>query len=129
MNNSPDLSNGINSSEESDFHVYFKRTVRNFQHKWRYISKGRSLFVVNIHRENQATFSKVPIFPGDKSYSDAVAKEIEQKNIMSFRGNILTRIKMCDFNKAFKDRKAKYLNLSGTTWKQLLQYLDLNLKI
>ena len=33
MNNSPDLSNGIDSSEESDFHVYFKRTVRNFQHK------------------------------------------------------------------------------------------------
>ena len=48
---------------------------------------------------------------------------------MSFRDNILSRIKMCDFNKAFKDRKAKYLNLSGTTWKQLLQYLDLNLKI
>ena len=87
------------------------------------------MVIVNIHPANQPTFSEVPIFPGDKSYSDAVAKEIEQKNIMSFSDNILSRIKMCDFNKAFKNRKAKYLNLSGTTSKQLSQYLDLNLKM
>ena len=36
---------------------------------------------------------------------------------------------MYNFNKAFKNGKAKYLSFPGTTSKQLLQYLDVNLKI
>ena len=36
---------------------------------------------------------------------------------------------MYNFNKAFKNGKAKHLSFPGTTSKQLLQYLDVNLKI
>lgn len=36
---------------------------------------------------------------------------------------------MYDFNKALKNGKAKHLSLPGTTSKQLLQYVDVNLKI
>ena len=46
-------------------------TGRNSQQNSKYISKVRPPVVVNDHPENQTTFSKVPIIPGDKSYSDA----------------------------------------------------------
>ena len=36
---------------------------------------------------------------------------------------------MCDFNKALKNGKAKYIWFPGTTSKQLLQHLDVNLKM
>ena len=36
---------------------------------------------------------------------------------------------MYDFNKAFKNRKATHLSFPGTTSKQFLQYLDVNLKM
>ena len=36
---------------------------------------------------------------------------------------------MFDFNKALKNGKAKHISLPGTTSKQLLQYLDVNLKM
>ena len=42
-NNSPDLGNDIDNSEESDLHVDFKRTVRNSQQNSKYISKRRLL--------------------------------------------------------------------------------------
>ena len=75
LNDSPDLGNGIDHSEESDSRVGFKRTVRNSQQTSKHISKRRSPVVVNTHLENQTTFSKVPVFPGDKSNSDALTKK------------------------------------------------------
>ena len=50
-----------------------KRTVRNSQQTSKHNSKRRPPVVVNTHPENQ-TFSKVLIFPGDKSYSEALRK-------------------------------------------------------
>ena len=66
MSNSPALVSDIDGGEKSDLHVDFKRTVRNFQQNSKYISKQRSPAVVDANPENQATFSKVPIFPSDK---------------------------------------------------------------
>ena len=66
MSNSPAFGSDIDGDEKSDLHVDFKRTVRNFQQNSKYISKRRSPVVVNANPENQATFSKVPIFPSDK---------------------------------------------------------------
>ena len=79
VNNSPDLGNIIDHSEESDMRVDFKRTVRNSQQTSKHISKQKPPVVVNTHPENQTTFSKVPIFPGDKSYSDALTKKQSRK--------------------------------------------------
>ena len=103
MNNGPDLGNNLDDSEENDFYVDFKRTARNFQQNSKCISRRRPLIVVNAHPENQTTFFKQPIFPGDKSYSDAVtkkAKQKQQKNILIFSDSIPSRIKMYDLNKA-----------------------------
>ena len=63
MNNSPDLGNDIDNSQESDLHVDFKRTVRNSQQNSKYISKRRPPALVNSHPENQTAYSKMPIFP------------------------------------------------------------------
>ena len=78
--------------------------------------------MVNAHPENQTTFSKVPIIPGDKSYSDTITKKSEQENILIFSDSIPNRIHMFNFNKALKNGKAKHLLFPGTTSKQLLQY-------
>ena len=48
---------------------------------------------------------------------------------MIFSDGIPSRIKMYNFNKALKNGKAKHLLLPGTMSKQLLQYLDVNLKM
>ena len=129
MNDSPDLGNDIDQSKESDLRVDFKRSVRNPQETSKHISNRRPPVVVNTHPENQTKFSEVPIFPGDKSYSDALTKKTEQENILIFSDTIPSRIKMYNFNKALKNANAKHLSFPGTTSKQLLQYLDVNLKM
>ena len=127
--NGPDLGNDIDHSEESDMCADLKRTVRNFQQTSKHNSKRRPPVIVNTHPEIQTTFSKVPIFPGDKSYSEALTKKTEQENILIFSDSIPSRFKMYNFNKALKNGNAKHLSFPGTTSKQLLQYLDVNLKM
>ena len=129
VNNSPDLGNDIDHSEESALRVDFKRTVRNSQQNSKYISKRRHPVVVNAHPENQSKFSKLPIIPGDKSYNDRLTKKTEQKNVVIFIDSIPSRIKMCNFNKALKNEKAKHLLFPGTTSKQLVKHLDVNFKM
>ena len=116
MNNSLDLGNDIEHSEESDLHADFKRAVRNSQQNSKYISKRRPPVEVNAHPENQTTFSKISITPSDKPYSDTITKRTEQENIIIFSDSIPSRIKMNNFNKALKNGKAKHLPL-----KQLFQ--------
>ena len=103
VNNSLDLGNDIEHSEENDLGADFKRTVRNSQQNQNYISKQRPLVEVNAHPENQITFSKVPITPRDKSYSDTITKRTEQENILIFNDSIPSRIKMYNLNKALKN--------------------------
>ena len=128
-NNGPDLGNNIDHSKESHMCADLKRTVRNSQQTSKQNSKQRPPVVVNTHPENQTTFSKEPIFSGDKSYSDAFTKKTEQENILIFSHSIPSRFKMYNFNKALKNANAKYISFPGATSKQLLQYLDVNLKM
>ena len=60
MNNRLDLGNDTEHSEERDFPADFKR---DSQQNSKYISKWRPPVEVNVHPENQTTFSKVPITP------------------------------------------------------------------
>ena len=85
MSNGPDLGNGIiNNSEESDLYVDFKRAVRTSQQNSKYILKWRPPVVVNARPENKMKFSKVPIFPGDKSFSDRVTKKTRAGEYIDF---------------------------------------------
>ena len=52
MNNSSALGDNINNSEERNFHVDFKRTVRNSLQNSEYIFKPRPQVVVNTCPEN-----------------------------------------------------------------------------
>ena len=51
-NNSPDLGNDIDHSEESDMCADLKRTVRNSQKTLKHNLKRRPPVVVNTHPEN-----------------------------------------------------------------------------
>ena len=73
VSNSPDLGDDINRSEESDMGNI--RNIRNSKHTSKHISQRRPPVVINTYPEHQTKFSKVPIFPGDKSYSDALTKK------------------------------------------------------
>ena len=64
--------------------VDFKRTVRNFQQTLKHNFRWRSVVVVNTHLENQMTLSKVPMFPGNKSYSDALTKKNRAGKYIAF---------------------------------------------
>ena len=128
-NNGSDLGNDIDHSEESDMCADLKRTVRNPQQTSKHNSKRRPPVVVKIHPENQTTSSKVSIFLGDKSYSDALVKKTEQENTLIFSDSTPSRFKMYNFNKALKNGNSKHLLFPRTTSKQLLQYLDVNLKM
>ena len=106
-------------------HAHFKSTGRNSQQNSKYISKQRPPLEVNARPENPRTFSKIPITPSDKFYSDTITKRTEQENIFTFSDSIPSRIKAYNFNKALKNGKAKHLSL-----KQLFQnVLDVNLKV
>ena len=107
----------------------YKRRVKNSKENSKYIFQRRPSVAVNAHPENQTTFSKVPIIQGYKSYSDTIMKRTEQENILIFSNSIPNRTKMYNFNQALKNGKAKHLSFPGTTSKQLLQYLDVNLKM
>ena len=48
---------------------------------------------------------------------------------MIFSDSTPSRFKMYNFNKALKNGNSKHLLFPGTTSKQLLQYLDVNLKM
>ena len=84
MSNGPDLGNGIDNSQESDLYVDFKRAVRTSQQNSKYILKWGSPVVVNARPENKMKFSKVPIFPGDKSFSDKVTKKTRAGEYIDF---------------------------------------------
>ena len=84
MSNGPDLGNGIDNSQESDLYVDFKRAVRASKQNSKYILKWGSPVVVNARPENKMKFSKVPIFPGDKSFRDKVTKKTRAGEYIDF---------------------------------------------
>ena len=84
MSNGPDLGNGIDNSQESDLYVDFKRAVRTSKQNSKYILKWGSPVVVNARPENKMKFSKVPIFPGDKSFRDKVTKKTRAGEYIDF---------------------------------------------
>ena len=62
------------------------------------------------------------------NYSDAVTKK-QQKNMLIFSDSVPSRVKIFDFNKALGKWESNHISFPGNTSKQLLQYLDVNLKI
>ena len=85
----------------------------------------RTQIVVNNYPENQKTFSGLPVIPGKDKYSGTVKAKPEPANTLIFKDSIPKGIRMFDFNKLIKSRKAKMLNFLGASSRQLLQYIDI----
>ena len=78
--------------------------------------------------ENQKTFSRLPVILGKDKYSETVKAKPEPVNTRIFTDSIPKGIRMYDFNKLIKNRKAKMLNFPGPSSRQLLHYVDIHLE-
>ena len=97
--------------------------------------RRRPSTVVNLHPERQTTFQKLRPVPGEDSYSQAVKnnphklQNTKKSDVLIFSDSMTSKIKIFDFNRLFKNGKAKHMFFPGSTSEQILQYLEINLKI
>ena len=110
--------NGLSNNKKSD------QVSRSHQK----LPSKRPQVVVNNNPENQKTFSRLPVIPGKDKYSETVKAKPEPTNTLIFTDSIPKGIRMCDFNKSIKNRKAKMLNFPGASSRQLLHYMDIHLE-
>ena len=76
----------------------------------------------------QTPFEEVPVFPGEKSYSNATRPHNSVFNTIIFADSIPKDIQMHEFNRLIKNRNVKMFNFPGASFHQLLHYLDVHLK-
>ena len=98
-------------------------------------AKRRGQVVVNKHPDNQTSFGKQNASPGHKTYREA-AKSSEatqpynkKENVLIFSDSIPGKMKMHELNRVIKNGKVKHLFFPGATSEQVLQYLDVNLRM
>ena len=98
-------------------------------------AKRRGQVVVNKHPENQTPFGKQNTSPGHKTYreaaksSEATQPYNEKENVLIFSDSIPGKMKMHELNREIKNGKVKHLFFPGATSEQVLQYLDVNLRM
>ena len=92
------------------------------------LSSRRPQVVVNNYPENQKTFVRLPIIPGKDKYSQTAKAKTEPANTFIFTNSIPNGIRMNEFNGLIKNRKAKMLNFTGASSRQLLHYMDIHLE-
>ena len=88
----------------------------------------RPQVVVNNYPENQKTFVTLPVIPGKDIYSETVKARTKPANTLIFTDSIPKDIRLNEFNKSIKNRKAKMLNFPGAPSRQLLHYMDIHLE-
>ena len=93
--NDNDLSNDIKSDQVLRSH--------------KKLSPKRPQVVVNNYPENQKTFARLPVIPGKDKYSETVKGRPESGNTLIFTDSIPKGIRLNNFNKLIKNRKAKML--------------------
>ena len=69
----------------------------------------------------------MPVNPGKDKYSETVKAKPEPANTLIFTDRIPKGIRIYDFNKLIKNRKAKMLNFPGASSRQL-HYMDIHLE-
>lgn len=128
-----------NNERNSNYYFDFNREIinnpsinKNPQNL--HLQKRRPPVVVKQHPEREKSFGKLRTVPGEDTYSQTVNREkksqITQKcNVLIFSDSITSKIKIYDFNREFKNGKAKHMFFPGSTSEQVLQYLEVNLKI
>ena len=77
--------------------------------------RRRPSTVVNLHPEQQTTFQKLRPVPGEDSYSQAVKnnphklQNAKKSDVLIFSDSMTSKIKIFDFNRLFKNGKAKHV--------------------
>ena len=110
--------NGLSKNKKSD------QVSRSHQK----LPSKRPQIVVNNYPENQKTFSRLPVIPCKDKCSETVKAKPESTNTLIFTVSITKGIRMYNFNKLIKNRKAKLLNFPGASSRQLLHYMDIHLE-
>ena len=89
-------------------------------------SKGPSV-VINKYPERQTDFSRPPVIPGTKLFSEASQPSKGQRNILIFTDSIPKGIRIGEFNSFIKNGKTKMVSFPGATSNEILHYLDVHL--
>ena len=86
---------------------------------------------VNVSQKSQrkTAFNKTPVVPGHKSFSEVTkSKRTNSYNTLVFSDSIPKGIRMYQFNRTLRNRRAKMLNFPGTSSNEILHYIYVQLK-
>ena len=112
--------------------VTTKNQIKSYDQKLPYyhqkLPSKRPQVVVNNYPENQKTFATLPVIPGKDIFSETVKARTKPANTLIFTDSIPKDIRLNEFNKSIKNRKAKMLNFPGASSRQLLHYMDIHLE-
>ena len=79
--------------------------------------------------QRQTACNRTPIVPGHKSFLEATkSKSTNSYNTLIFSDSIPKGIRMYQFNRALRNRRAKMLNFPGASSNEILHYIDVHLK-
>ena len=87
----------------------------------------RPSVVINKYPERQTDFSRPPVIPGTKLFSEASQPSKSQRNILIFTDSIPKGIRIREFNRFIKNGKTKMVSFPGATSNEILHYLDVHL--
>ena len=87
----------------------------------------RPSVVINKYPERQTDFSRPPVIPGAKFFSEASQPSKGQRNILIFTDSIPKDIRTKEFNSFIKNGKTKMVSFPGVTSNEILHYLDVYL--
>ena len=77
----------------------------------------------------QTASNRTPVVPGHKNFSEATKlKSTNSYNTLIFSDSIPKGIRMYQFNRALRNRRAKVLNFQGASSNEILHYIDVHLK-
>ena len=84
---------------------------------------------VSQKSQRQTALSRTPLVPEHESFSEvAKPKSTNSYNTLIFSDSIPKGIRMYQFNRALRNRRAKMLNFPGASSNEILHYIDVHLK-
>ena len=87
----------------------------------------RPWVVINKYPQKQTDFTRHPVVPGTKLFSEAPLPSKDQGDTLIFTDSIPKGISIRELNSFVKNDKTKMISLTGATSKKILHYLDVHL--
>ena len=84
---------------------------------------------VSQKSHRQTAFNRTSVAPGHKSFSEVTkSKSTNSCNTLIFTDSIPKELRMYQFNRTLRNRRAKMLNFPGSSSYEILHYIDVHLK-